>query len=62
VFSDLGMPVDDTYGDLHLTVTIRPTKSEMDILRNNSPYFQGLFTLPDINKENMKVFTSKRLY
>lgn len=62
VFGGLGMPVDDQFGDLLITITVRPSKSEIDILKNNSPYFQGLFTLPEVVVGDMKIFNSKRIY
>jgi DnaJ-class molecular chaperone len=63
LFNGLGMPIDEgRFGELHLTINIRAGKSELEVLRNNSPYFQGLFTIPEVSVENKKVFSANRIH
>jgi DnaJ family protein A protein 2 len=63
VFNSLGMPIDEgRFGEFHLTILVKATKSEIEVLKNNSPYFQGLFTLPDISVENKQLFSANRIH
>jgi len=47
VFNGLGMPINDSFGELHVNIHIKPSKAEVDVLKNNLPYFQGLFVAPE---------------
>ena len=62
VFNGIGMPIKDGFGEVHLTIIVKPTKAELEVLKNNSPYFQGLFTLPEKVVGNMKSFTAHRFH
>jgi DnaJ-class molecular chaperone len=62
VFNGIGMPTKDGFGEIHLTILVKPTKAELEVLKNNSPYFQGLFTLPEKVVGNMKTFTAHRFH
>ena len=64
VFNGLGMPVDgDRFGELHLTINVKPTKPELEVLKNNLQYFQGLFTNPDKPLgEKLTAFSAHRVH
>jgi len=61
VFNGLGMPVDENFGELHLTVIVKPSKEDLEVLKNNLPYFQGLFVLPE-KLEKGTSFTANRFH
>ncbi len=49
VFVGLGMPIDSQrFGDLHLTILVKPTQQELGVLQTNRAYFQGLFPTSEI--------------
>jgi len=61
VFVGLGMPIEDRFGDLLLTVVVKPSKIELEVLNANSPYFKGLFTLSDVELKG-EVFNAQRVH
>lgn len=61
VFVGLGMPIEDRFGDLLLTVIVKPSKAELEVLNANSPYFKGLFTLPE-TEFNGASFSAQRVH
>jgi DnaJ family protein A protein 2 len=61
VFNGLGMPVNDNFGELHLTVNVMVSKEDLEVLKNNLPYFQGLFVRPE-KVEKGSYFTSQRFH
>jgi DnaJ family protein A protein 2 len=63
VFNGLGMPIEDNFGELHLMVEIKQTTEEINALKNNLHYFQGLFVFkPKEIKDDMKTFTAHRFH
>jgi DnaJ-class molecular chaperone len=64
VFVGLGMPIDEEkIGELHLTILVKPSKNELEVLKTNSPYFQGLFTIPDIAmNDKVTIFNAQRFH
>jgi DnaJ family protein A protein 2 len=63
VFNGLGMPIESGFGELHLTVNIKVSKDELEVLKNNLPYFQGLFIRPDkVFGEKAISFTAQRFH
>lgn len=51
VYPGKGMPLDEgKYGDFLLTVSIRPSSTELQVLQNNIAYFKGLF--PGLDEPN----------
>lgn len=61
VFNGLGMPVDENFGELHLTVIVNSSKEDLEVLKNNLPYFQGLFVRPE-KLEKGACFTANRFH
>jgi DnaJ family protein A protein 2 len=61
VFNGLGMPLDDGFGELHLTVLVKSSKEELEVLKNNLSYFQGLFVLPEVVSEG-QTFSAQRFH
>ena len=61
VFVGLGMPIEDRFGDLLLTIIVKPSKAELEVLNANSPYFKGLFTLPSV-EFNGATFSAQRVH
>ena len=62
VFNGLGMPVQDSFGELHLTVLVK-VGDEIEILKNNLPYFQGLFMRPEKTfNEKAALFSAHRFH
>ena len=64
VFNGLGMPIDnERFGELHLTIYIKTTSSELEVLKNNLQYFQGLFTNPDKpSGDKLTAFSAHRVH
>jgi len=64
VFNGLGMPIDnERFGELHLTIIVKATKSELEVLKNNLQYFQGLFTNPDgPSGDKLTKFSAHRMH
>jgi len=62
VFNDLGMPTDNGFGELQVTVTIKLLTGELEVLKNNLSYFQGLFVLPEVAAEGMTPFNAQRFH
>jgi len=61
VFNGLGMPVEDGFGELHLTVNVKASKEDLEVLKNNLSYFQGLFVLPEVIAEGQS-FSAQRFH
>jgi DnaJ-class molecular chaperone len=63
VFNGLGMPTDSGFGELHLTVFVKASKDELEVLKNNLPYFQGLFVWNEkISGEKASTFVAQRFH
>jgi len=65
VFNGLGMPLDSSigFGELHLTVIVKASKDELEVLKNNLPYFQGLFVRPEkVSGERAASFVAQRFH
>jgi DnaJ-class molecular chaperone len=63
VFNGLGMPTESGFGELHLTVNIKVSKDELEVLKNNLPYFQGLFVRPEkVSGGKAASFTAQRFH
>lgn len=61
VFNGLGMPFEEGFGELHLTVNVKAAKEDLEVLKNNLSYFQGLFVLPSLTVEG-QLFTAQRFH
>lgn len=63
VFNGLGMPIDSGFGELHLTVVVKASNEELEVLKNNLPYFQGLFVRPEkVSGEKAVSFVAQRFH
>jgi DnaJ family protein A protein 2 len=59
-----GMPTDASaqrYGDFHLTILVKPSAAELEVLRSNTPYFKGLFSGPEETFEGLPVVKPGRV-
>ena len=63
VFNGLGMPFENSFGELHVTIVVKPSNDELGVLKNNLPYFQGLFIIPEkVSGEKASSFTAHRFH
>ncbi len=64
VLAGQGMPTDASsqrFGDFQLTILVKPTSAELEILRSNTPYFKGLFIGSEETFEGLPVVKPARV-